>query len=80
MNIVLIFICCMMIAFACGFLARDVLEFGKMLIKNLRSIRLEILLNNGATTPEKQIPPSPGERLGIPGKVVDKTSDLEQPR
>jgi hypothetical protein len=79
MNIVLIFICCMIIAFSCGFLAREVFDFGKMVIQNLRGIRLEIRMGNGGTTtPEKKIPPTPSdERLRIPSKVVDKTLDSE---
>jgi hypothetical protein len=82
MNIVLIFICCMIIAFSCGFLAREAIDFGKMLIQNLRRIRVEIDMGNGGTTtPDRQIPPNPSdERLRIPSKVVDMTSDSEQPR
>ena len=82
MNIVLIFICCMIIAFSCGFLAKEALDFGKMLIKNLRSVRLEIEMGNGGTTtPERKIPPSLlDERLKLPGKDVDTTSDSERLR
>jgi len=83
MNIVLIFICCMIIAFSCGFLAKEILDFGKMLIQNLRGIRLEIQMGNGdsTTTPERKIPPNPSdERPRIPSKVVDITSDSERPR
>lgn len=82
MNIVIIFICCMIIAFSCGFLAKEALDFGKMLIKNLRRVRLEIEMGNGGTTtPEKKIPPSPSdERLKLPSKHVDITSDSERPR
>jgi len=82
MNIVLIFLCCIIIAFSCGLLAREALDFGKMLIQNLRGIRLEILMgNDGTTTPPKKIPPNPSdERLRIPSKVLDKTSDPEEPR
>ena len=81
MNIVLIFICCMIIAFSCGFFAKEALDFGKMLIKNLRRVRLEIEMDNGGTTtPKKKIPPSPsGERLKLPSKDVDITSDSERP-
>jgi hypothetical protein len=78
MNIVLIFICCMIIAFSCGFLAKEALDFGKMLIKNLRRVRLEIDLGNGGTTPEKKIPPGlSDERLKLPSKHVDIPSDSE---
>ena len=81
MNIVLIFICCMIIAFSCGFLAKEALDFGKMLIKNLQRVRLEIDMGNGGTTtPEKKIPPNfSDERLKLPGKDVDITSDSERP-
>ena len=82
MNIVLIFICCMIIAFSCGFVAREALDFVKMLVQNLRGIRLEVLMgNSGTTTPEKKIPPNPSdERLRIQSKAINKTSDSEQPR
>jgi len=82
MNIVLIFICGMIIAFSCGFLAKEALDFGKMLIKNLQRVRLEIDMGNGdTTTPEKKIPPGfSDERLKLPGKDVDITSDSERPR
>ncbi len=84
MNIVLIIICCMIIAFSCGFLAKEVLDFGKMLIQNLRGIRLEIQMGNGdstTTTRKRKIPPNPSdERIRIPSKVVDMTSDSERPR
>jgi hypothetical protein len=81
MNIVIIVISCMIIAFSCGFLAREALDFGKMLIKNLRRIRVEIDMGNGGTTTPDRIPPNPSdERLRIPSKVVDMPSDSEQPR
>jgi hypothetical protein len=70
----------MIIAFSCGFLAREGLDFGKMLIKNLRRIRVEIDMGNGGTIPGK-IPPNPSdERLRIPSKAVEMTSDSEQSR
>jgi hypothetical protein len=82
MNIVIIVICCMIIAFSCGFLAREAIDFGKMLIQNLRRIRLEIDMGNGGPTiPERKIPPNPSDdRLRILSQVVDKTLDSEQPR
>ena len=81
MNIVVIVICCMVIAFSCGFLAREVLDFGKLLIKNLRRIRVEIDMGDGSTTtPERKIPSNPcNEWLRIPRKV-EMTSDSEQLR
>lgn len=82
MNIAVIVICCMVIAFFCGFLAREALDFGKMLIKNLQRIRLEIDIgNSGSTTPDWKIPPNPSdERLRIQSKVVETSSNSEQPR
>ena len=82
MNVAAIVICCMIIAFFCGFLAREVLDFGKMLITNLKRIRLEIDMgNNGTTTPDWKISLNPSdERLRIPSKVVDMPSNPEQPR
>jgi len=73
MNIVFIVICCVIIAFFCGFLAREALDFGKLLIQNLRRIRVEIDMGHSGSTPERQISPKPSdERLRIPNKVINR--------
>ena len=47
------YIICIMGAFMCGLFAREVFDVGKMLIKNLRGVRVEIYLGRDNTTPRE---------------------------